>query len=121
MSTEDSEQPGVDPELVRARQAAPCFICPRCSRRSFNRKDGSELYCGACKAFFVGRAAFVYRWLGGDVENVMVFDGAGNQIAELQGDYRQVREKVIAAAEAATTFFHGLWRQGYTPVDRGTW
>ena len=117
MSTEDSEQPGVD----SARQAAPCFICPRCARRSFNRSDGRELYCGACKDFFVGRPAFVYRWLGGAVENVMVFDGAGNQIAGLQGDYKEVREKVIAAAEAATKFFHGAWRASYTPVDRGTW
>ena len=37
---------------------------------------------------------------------VLVFDGAGEQLPEYQGDYAQVRERILAEAPPGAEFYH---------------
>lgn len=52
---------------------------------------------------------------------VMVFGEEGQQILELQGRYSEVREKVLAASDAQTTFEIGVWNKGLQTVPREDW
>ena len=61
----------------------------------------------------------VERWSNG---MVICFDDWGNQIPELAGAYRDVRDKVLARATTETTFVHGDWNLRITrSVSKEEW
>jgi hypothetical protein len=61
----------------------------------------------------------VIRW---DDGNVVALDERGNKIADLNGPYELVREKVLRDATGETKFLKGMARYGITePVKREEW
>ena len=48
-------------------------------------------------------------------DDVMVFDAAGEQIPEYQGQYEYVRESILSDAPAGAVFNHWF---GYSPKPR---
>lgn len=55
-------------------------------------------------------------------DDVIVFDGVGEQIPEHQGEYEEVREGILRMAVPETEFFHWFNCAGEPePVARASW
>ena len=52
---------------------------------------------------------------------VMVFDEKGEQMAEFQGRYEEVRAKILAHAPKNAKFFYGAWNVSGNAVPRKDW
>lgn len=64
------------------------------------------------------RVKSAIRWQN---DMVMVFGADGQQIPDLQGRYEHVYSAVLAAADDATVFKHGAWRDWLVEVERDRW
>jgi len=54
------------------------------------------------------RLDLVIRWQN---DMVTTFDAEGAQVTDLQGPYTpELKQRLLAAADAATQFRHGIWR-----------
>ncbi|HEX4381217.1 MAG TPA: hypothetical protein VH022_14340 [Candidatus Acidoferrum sp.] len=49
---------------------------------------------------------------------VMVFDRLGRQMPELQGEAREVRERILEAADKNTIFDYAVWKAGASTITR---
>lgn len=52
---------------------------------------------------------------------VMVFDEKGEQMTQYQGQYEEVKAKILADAPESAGFFHGAWNAPLTAVCRKEW
>ena len=61
----------------------------------------------------------VIKWTNG---MVMVFDDAGEQMSDYQGQYQKVRERILRNAPPSTVFRHADWNtQANRQVARDEW
>ncbi len=62
----------------------------------------------------------VYKWQDG---MVMVFDKKGEQIPEYQGEYQEVKGKILKDAPPDAVFIHGFWDEAelLKTVPRDEW
>lgn len=60
----------------------------------------------------------VYRWQN---EMVMVFDQNGKQIPKYQGEYSQVKDKILKDASPDTKFFNFQGRSHPSYVNKEDW
>ena len=52
---------------------------------------------------------------------VMVFDEKGEQMPEYQGQYSEVKDKILKASTPETVFTFGQWNEGEFVVDKERW
>ncbi|GAJ00912.1 unnamed protein product [marine sediment metagenome] len=52
---------------------------------------------------------------------VMCFDEKGEQVAEYQGRYEKVKDKILAEASQSTRFFRAVWRESIDEIPREEW
>lgn len=57
----------------------------------------------------------VYHWSN---NNVMVFDEKGNQMPDFQGNYLEVRDKILATVLPSTKFYRADWGSNKKEISR---
>lgn len=63
----------------------------------------------------------ITRVLKTQFSTVVVFDGRGRKLSEYQGNYKDVKEKVLTAAPAETEFFEENTDGKILPIPREDW